>query len=370
MGECPEYRVRLFMSVDLVGSTAFKAKHGDRRDPGEPYPVWLNRTKSFYRQFPNLMNGHYKDYLPTYDGSENFSDRVPKVWKTVGDEIIFCIRIVCLEHLACCVRSFTKALSEYGSLINEQEPELDVKGCTWIASFPAPNATVTSASRFSLDPKQGIIGDQLNEEDEKNADINPSEYDFLGKQIDTGFRVSKFAQAHELGLSIDLAWLLTMLRHMDLVDYQFTYRGKEQLKGVIGGAPYPVITVQTERSPEKRELDSLERSVSGLSFAEPISLRNYIHQFMHQHKVEIPIIPSARDKFDIEKLPQCYKDLTAAWEVGIIEEGKRTQSNEEAEAFVEPSQFVPAPPETPSNIDEINMAIDKLVEVYWSKGQT
>ncbi|MGU3358928.1 hypothetical protein ACLBWX_01200 [Methylobacterium sp. M6A4_1b] len=357
------------MSVDLVGSTAFKAKHGDRREGGEPYPVWLNRTRSFYRQFPNMMNAYFKEYAGISEGRESFSDRSPKVWKTVGDEIIFCIRVVCLEHLACCIRAFTKALSAYGNLINEQEAELDVKGCAWIASFPAPNATVTSASRFSLEQTQSSVGDQLNEEDEMKADINPGEYDFLGKQIDTGFRISKFAQAHELALSIDLAWLLTMLRHMDLVDYHFTFRGKEQLKGVIGGMPYPVITVQTERSPEKRELDSLERSVSGLEFAEPIRLRNYIHQFMQQNKIEIPIVALAREKFDEAQLPQCYKDLTAAWDIGILEEGERQKSNEEAEAFVDPHQLIPPSPEGPGNIDEINTAIDKLVEGYWSKGQ-
>lgn len=243
------------MSVDLVGSTAFKAKNGDRREPNEPYPIWLNRTKNFYRQFPQILNTHFNEFLGVIGYSENYKDRSPKVWKTVGDEIIFCMRITCLEHLACCMRAFMKALSTYGDLINKQENELDVKGCAWIASFPAPNATIVSASRFALSEISNNVGGQFSEEDEKKADLNPGEYDFLGKQIDTGFRISRFAQSHELAVSIDLAWLLTLLKQRDLVDCQFTYRGREALKGVIGSTPYPIITIQTERSVQRRELE-------------------------------------------------------------------------------------------------------------------
>lgn len=360
--------MRLFMSVDLVGSTAFKAKHRDRREGNEPYPVWLNRTRSFYRQFPQILTEHYSGHLTTFEGNEFFKDRSPKVWKTVGDEIIFCIRIVCLEHLACCILAFTKALSTYGTSINGQEPELDVKGCAWIASFPAPNVTVASASRLSIDGTQSVVGDQLGEDDEKRADVTPGEYDFLGKQIDTGFRIAKFAQRHELALSIDLVWLLTILKHLGLVDFQFTYRGREHLKGVINGVPYPVITVQTERSVERRELEALERTVSGVSFAEHIGLRNYTHMFMVQNEIEIPIVVLSREEYDKVHLPRCYTDLESAWAIGEVEEEKRQTSNEEAGRFIDPPLVLNQALEGPDNIDEINLAIDRLVESYWSKG--
>ncbi len=357
------------MSVDLVGSTAFKAKHGERREENEPYPIWLNRTKSFYRQFPHILATHFDEFSGVIAHSDEFKDRTPKVWKTVGDEIIFCIRVTCLEHLACCVRAFMKALSTYGDLINGQENELDVKGCAWIASFPAPNATVVSASRFALDEIKNSVGGQLDEEDETKADINPGEYDFLGKQIDTGFRISKFAQSHELAVSIDLAWLLTLLKQRDLVDCQFTYRGRESLKGVIGGVPYPIVTIQTERSVEKRELDTLERTVAGLSFAEPIGLRNYLHSFMEQHRIEVPIISLHQDEYDISKLPKCYTDLTVAWGAGAKEEIERTKLKEEADAFDDTQTVGPPLPAAVANIDEINVAIDRMVKDYWTKGK-
>lgn len=368
MGECPEYRVRLFMSVDLVGSTAFKAKNGDTREPGEPYPIWLNRTKSFYREFPNQLNAHFHAYASLSDHGKHFSDRSPKVWKTVGDEIIFCVRVVCLEHLACCIRAFMKTLTSYGNLVNKQQSDLDVKGCAWIASFPAPNVTIVSAGGSALLGVVAKVGENLQEVDEVIADLNPGDFDFLGKQIDTGFRISKFAQSHELAVSIDLAWLLTLLKQRDLVECQFIFRGREALKGVIGGTPYPIVTLQTERSHQRRELDALERMVEGISFTEPVILRNYLHLFMEQNQVEIPIVTLFQDEIDQTKLPKCYFDLKLAWQASGVEDTKRKKLKKEADEFEDnPVTFVGPVPEA-QNVDEINVAVDKMIRDYWSNG--
>ncbi|WP_162561352.1 hypothetical protein [Methylobacterium terrae] len=333
MLECPDYRLRLFLSVDLVGSTAFKSKHADRREENEPYPVWLNRTRSFYRHFPQMLNKHYNEFLGVVEHRNAFSEMAPKIWKTVGDEIIFCIRIICLEHLSYCMKAFVRALSSYGEAINRQEKELDVKGCAWIVSFPAPNATVLSPSGASGDMRQTEIGAQLDEADEIKADFNPREYDFLGKQIDTGFRVSKFAQSHELALSIDLAWLLTLVRHRDLVDFNFLYKGREALKGVIGGIPYPIITIQTERSVHRRELEALERSVNGTGFAEPFGLHKYIYKFMEINEIEMPILKAFGESIESEELPICYKNIKSAWNSAAQETDKREILKDEANKY-------------------------------------
>ncbi|WP_156399253.1 hypothetical protein [Methylobacterium sp. Leaf466] len=321
------------MSVDLVGSTAFKAKNGDARLPNEPYPTWLNRTKNFYRLFPQILSGHFHEFLSVLDGSDVYKNYSPQVWKTVGDEIIFCVKIDCLEHLACCIRAFIKALATYGESINSLESELDVKGCAWIASFPAPNVTIVSASRAPQDASIAEVGGQLYEADELQADVRPGNYDFLGKQIDTGFRISKFAQTHELALSIDLAWLLTLLRQRNLIDCHFTFRGRESLKGVIGGTPYPIITIQTERSVKRRELEALERTVAGSGFAEHIGLRNYLHSFMEHHKVEIPIISMHNELTENGNFPRCYEDLKKAWAASYREDEEKDKNQAEADAF-------------------------------------
>lgn len=349
----------MFLSVDLVGSTAFKAKSGEKREPNEPYPIWLNRTKNFYRLFPQMLIGNFDDFLSVIDGSDSFKNFPPQVWKTVGDEIIFCVRLVCLEHLAACMRAFMKTLANYGASIHSIEAELDVKGCAWIASFPAPNVTTVSASRLTTDRPTKEVGSQLYEEDERQADIRPGDYDFLGKQIDTGFRIAKFAQPHELSLSIDLAWLLALLKQRDLIDCQFMFRGRESLKGVISGVPYPIITIHTERSVKRRELHSLEQSVTGAEFAEPIRLRNYLYSFMEQHDLDIPIISMHNEKYDSGKLPQCYLDLQRAWSAGQLEADERSKNKEEADAFNDDTM---SSPENDDTILRISSLIDEIIE--------
>lgn len=354
------------MSVDLVGSTAFKSKYGEVRDPKEPYPIWLNRTKNFYRLFPQILVTHYGEFLSVLAGSNSFKEYPPQVWKTVGDEIIFCVRLISLEHLACCIRAFIKALATYGKSINSLEAELDVKGCAWIASFPAPNVTIISASRTTIDKLITEVGGQLYEEDEIQADIRPGSYDFLGKQIDTGFRISKFAQTHELALSVDLAWLLTLLRQRDLIDCHFTFRGREALKGVISGVPYPIITVQTERSVKRRELDALERTVAGVGFAEHIGLRNYLHSFMEQHLIEIPIISMHNEPFASANLPKCYSDLRDAWDASFKEDKEKEKNQAEAGSFIDDLGVEQPNGETEEKIKSV---LDLIIENLRSKGQ-
>ncbi|MHC2017313.1 hypothetical protein [Methylobacterium sp. CM6247] len=323
------------MSVDLVGSTAFKAKHANRRHEGAPYADWLHITRKFYRDFPDEVEKAYDGLLPQHAKCIDLLEgKRPQVWKTIGDEIIFCCRLVCMEHLALCMNSFTAALEKYGRDVNASEPELDVKGSTWIASFPAPNSTIVSAVRASLGEVENVVGDTLGEADEINADLRPGLYDFLGKSIDIGFRISRFAQSDELALSLDLAYLLTLLKQHRLVGFDFIFKGREPLKGAISGTPYPIVTIETEKSVKKKELSSLERSVGKSDFADTITLRNYLHAFMEMHGLEVPILALHADlgQPPDNVYPQCFRDFRTAFESGLTDASLQQQGLAEAEA--------------------------------------
>ena len=55
-----EYRVRLFLSVDLSGSTAFKnSKDGEGRKTGEP-PNWVIVFQRFYSDFPSMFATEFR----------------------------------------------------------------------------------------------------------------------------------------------------------------------------------------------------------------------------------------------------------------------------------------------------------------------
>jgi hypothetical protein len=76
----PEYRVRLFLSVDLTGSTDFKAR------TGHTSLVWLKAFQKFYGEFPSIFARNYQEActaIPDIGVDENVC--TPKVWKTIGD---------------------------------------------------------------------------------------------------------------------------------------------------------------------------------------------------------------------------------------------------------------------------------------------
>ncbi|MEM9717172.1 MAG: hypothetical protein AAF826_11710, partial [Pseudomonadota bacterium] len=84
--QAAEYRVRLFLSIDLSGSTAFKnSKEGQDRSEGAT-PYWVGVFQNFYSDFPSLFASHFERLKNSSVGS----DFCPKLWKAVGDELVFC----------------------------------------------------------------------------------------------------------------------------------------------------------------------------------------------------------------------------------------------------------------------------------------
>ena len=80
--------------------------------------------------------------------------------------------------------------------------------------------------------------------------------DYIGPSIDTGFRLGGMASPRKLVISVDLAYLLSVEqeRHnrepaaysvgpLSFQKFDFKYEGRLPLKGVLGGAPYPVIWI-------------------------------------------------------------------------------------------------------------------------------
>lgn len=320
MPTCPEYRLRLFLSVDLVGSTAFKARFGEARDQENGHPIWVNQIRHFYREFPKFVTTRYeRTIIGAGEGYDIYDDFGPSIWKTIGDEILFCCRLKSVEHLASCVRAFLAALDDYGRYLDAENIGLDVKGSGWLAAFPAPN--------ISVEVSGGPAGDQdqIDEEFEIRADQEPSKFDFLGKGIDSGFRAAKHAASDRFTPSVELAWLLCDAAHQMTFPHNFAYHGRDVLKGVIENHPYPIISIDCERSVARREVREHERTITGESFASPMHLRNYLGAFMAQENIEFPALSRHGAAFDGE-LPRSYKEFKNAWEAVAEETEKRSQT--------------------------------------------
>ena len=335
---CPEYRLRLFLSVDLVGSTAFKAKHGAPSldvERATPNPAWVDQIRHFYRDFPERVQRSYEK-LDKPASLEKYNS-APQVWKTIGDEIVFCCRLSSREHLAACVRAFVGALEQYGQYLDSVGRLLDVKGYGWVAAFPSPNVTVVvSSGRQTAQPDPKVTPEFPDEAIEVKADAIPSQFDFLGKEIDAGFRTGRHCSADKLSLSLELSWLLTSLReNVHVRGVEFAYHGRQELKGVLNSRPYPIFSIDVERNENRREVRVRERIVSGVrETPSALHIHDFLQSFFADEDIEFPALRRLEADQLENELPANYREYQKNW-TAIAEEIQRRWKNESDAADAE-----------------------------------
>lgn len=230
-----QFRVRLFLSVDLSGSTAFKNSHdGEVREHASP--KWVTTFETFYRDFPAKFRSAYTGMKTPQSGN----DVCPDLWKAVGDELVFCGRVNNRKSVMVALMAFIQTLHDYRRIFTEEKISLNLKGAGWLASFPEPNRAVQL--RETAENANYITASEALE---AAADAQPFEYDFLGKAIDTGFRVASFAKPERFALSVQLARLLSSCPQGSGFDYHIRFDKPIALKGVNGGEAYPVLYIDT-----------------------------------------------------------------------------------------------------------------------------
>lgn len=139
-----------------------------------------------------------------------------------------------------------------------------LKGAGWLAAFPAPNISTAVASDPVVgEPESLPMPSESTEEFERAANDAPSRFDFLGKGSDTGFRIVKNASEDRFATLVRLVYVLACPATKKKFPHSFGYHGRETLTGVIDGAPYPVMSVDIERSEIKSKLKSREAALTG-----------------------------------------------------------------------------------------------------------
>ncbi|MDZ3832701.1 MAG: hypothetical protein U0S50_12940 [Sphingopyxis sp.] len=200
--------IRLFLSVDMVGSTEFKARFAAQGNQG-----WLEIFRAFFSNFPLMLAGQV--------GFEFIDDECTPsidVWKAMGDEIIFAAEPQSPDEAVSILRALLRAMALYEAKYFDRLP-LRLKGTAWIAAFGEQN--------IELDIAELAAGD------------GASHIDFIGPDVDLGFRLSKFSRPSSLVVSLDL--LEQLLDAGNVGTLAFHLVGREELKGVMFGRPYPVI---------------------------------------------------------------------------------------------------------------------------------
>jgi hypothetical protein len=211
----------IFFSVDIEGATAYKADRHNRNEDED----WCLLFEQFYEEFPLALDCNYLPFSEKQISPAILQITRPTLWKFVGDEILFYAPLTApsqtLEH----VRAFQQTIISYNK-DTLKKYGVQCKGTAWLAGFPINNRIVLIRDKSVLP----II-------------------DFVGMSIDTGFRLTKFASPRKLIVSLDLLWLLAESRKNNsfytFLDNKIKYVGKQELKGVLSGKPYPIFWIDS-----------------------------------------------------------------------------------------------------------------------------
>lgn len=170
-----------------------------------------------------------------------------EVWRVLGDEVIFIVDVCDIDAifeytsaiydiLTAFVENiedgsfFDKIENFSASMVDLMKLEniISLQACAWIAA-------VTDKREIKDQPYDGYI-ENLFEIIEESGNIKF--YEFIGIDIDTGFRLSKQTREKRLALSFELAYMLSKRKEFAERLNIITYR---KLKGVWNNSAYPII---------------------------------------------------------------------------------------------------------------------------------
>jgi len=158
--------------------------------------------------------------------------------------------------------SFINTLHDYRKKLCDSGVNLNLKGAGWLAAFPEPNRAI-QLSRANGSPELFSASEAL----EQCADNNTFDYDFLGKAIDTGFRVAGTAKPEQLVLSVQLARLLVTTADGADFGHPIRFARPKSLKGVNRDEPYPMLYIDTMMHIPTEKIRKKERQLLGVNDA-------------------------------------------------------------------------------------------------------
>ena len=242
-------KLRLFLSVDIVGSTAFK--HSAKLNANQQ---WLGFFVSFFTEF----NGEFQNARIALQEKLNRQPvDEPRLWKSLGDELVYVVELKRGADTAFYIAAFREAVNKQIQYHSKGEGRLPIsfKAAAWLAGFPLGNAAL---------PVRTEAGDES--------------FDFIGPLVDTGFRLAAFSSPRRFTVSVDLALLLLRSGAGDL---KFFYDRRESLKGVIENRGYPIIWIDMHDN-ENGAYEKLEDSLIGREPANSEKLREFCEKFIRQ----------------------------------------------------------------------------------------
>lgn len=272
-------RLKLFVSVDVSGSTAIKNRRnhsvtldifeqrkaaissylekaaitaeGDSislDDPNFIRMVFSDRSAEDL-DYGGILQALYLDFNDQFEAKveELLQDSNRHLWKFLGDELIYAFDILNRTQLFDIIKVFLKTIHSVDQPYITKH-SIRLKGSAWVAGFPVRNRIV-SFPTFS----RSVEHDGIEQESVVHAD-------YLGPDMDTGFRIGKYTHPGLLSVSMELLELILgtpPCRNCN--DFRIKVVGWRSLKGVWDDLPYPIIWLDLS----KNYVDSQDGVVHG-----------------------------------------------------------------------------------------------------------
>lgn len=206
---------------------------------------WFTSIRRFYEEFPEQLKQQINSTKAEF-GTPDIEDC--KIWKLIGDEILFSVKINKKDEVPCIIKAFEKTIDEWYS--NDEHKTIHLKGCAWIGQIPF------------IDKKVKVM----------------DAIDFLGTSIDCGFRLGKYADENLIVLSIEVVDLCEKCNNFHL---EIRYFKSEKLKGVLNNFNYPIFTLVLSNCQKTLEQELLFNENS-------IAIKSYIDAYYKKMEKEYP----------------------------------------------------------------------------------
>lgn len=299
-------QLKLIVSADLQASTSLKAEGQiDNRQP------WVLAFEYFYAEFPRILQSAYDNLMPPYCNGMPYraSERL-RVFKFIGDEILFQVTIKRHEQVVYHIHAALEAVTEFNRTALYEHKNLRCKPTAWLAALPLENSQV---------PYPCSQGQQDCLED------------YIGPSMDCGFRLTRYASPLKFIVSFDLAEMI--IDALEKVPKRpqalnFFYDGSEPIKGVINESPYPIIWIEIDDPTEK-----LEQRLKGIHRNPCVhtDLKELFKDFREKHNIIRCFIKNDSDPQYNELLDDTVLQNQKVEELRARSREKATDSKEEIE---------------------------------------
>lgn len=315
--DCPPFlkpRLRLFLSADIVGSTALKQSQvidlsSDSKIPKAP---WFYIVQGFYIEAKIAFLDEWRKGCANKAGEDFPSGDDPLLWKTIGDEILFSKVLTDYRQLTLTIKCWVHALRRIRTFLKSRDKRLDVKSTAWIAGFPVKNKDVVlSNSTELLDYKEEnylVTSGNLLNKYYNNPLTDEVTVDFVGPSVDVGFRLAAYATARRFVVSVGIPYIVSLTTPAsdgEENEINFHFGGTASLKGVFGGTPYPLFWIDMA---EAGTVASLEDPFTKEAHCHPSDIRKYCNAFYaEQDNYTFKPFIHEKDEHKLKQLPPWYE---------------------------------------------------------------